>query len=63
VWRPRFYDRTPYEQWLREGRRQSADLAGELVQRTLAEHAAPPLDAGCAAKLQEIVHEVGKETR
>jgi len=31
VWRPRFFDRSPYEQWTREGRAGSVDLAGEFA--------------------------------
>jgi trimethylamine--corrinoid protein Co-methyltransferase len=61
VWRPRFYDRTPYEQWLREGRRQSADLAVDFVRTVLAEHTAPPLDAALTDQIAAIALRAGKE--
>jgi len=62
VWRPRFFDRTPYEQWVREDRRQSIELAGEFVRVTLVEHSAPPLDAALADQIASIAHQAGKET-
>lgn len=60
VWRTRLFDRTPYEQWLRDGRRQAPELAAELVRATLADHEPPPLDAAVAATLDRIV--LGKES-
>jgi trimethylamine--corrinoid protein Co-methyltransferase len=62
VWRPRFFDRTPYEQWVREDRRQSIELAGEFVRATLVDHTAPPLDAALADQIASIAHQAGKET-
>lgn len=55
VWRPRFFDRVPCEQWIREGRRQSAELAAEFVERTLADHHVPPLAPALVAELERIV--------
>lgn len=54
VWRPRFFDRLPYEQWVREGRRESSDLATEWVDRTLKEHTAQALDPSLVAELDRI---------
>jgi trimethylamine--corrinoid protein Co-methyltransferase len=62
VWRPRFFDRTPYEQWVREDRRQSIELAREFVRATLVDHTAPPLDAALADRIADIAHRAGKET-
>jgi len=62
-WRPRFFDRTPYEQWLREGRLQSVELAGDHVRKTLAQHSAPPLAAALAEQVTKIALQVGKETQ
>jgi trimethylamine--corrinoid protein Co-methyltransferase len=61
VWRPRLFDRTPYEQWLREGRRQSYELADEFARRTLAEPPAQPLPADTAAALMALAQTAGKE--
>lgn len=59
VWRTRLFDRTPYEQWQREGRRQSPELAAELVRAILADHEPAPLDRAVAAELDRIA--LGKE--
>ncbi len=61
VWRPRFFDRTPYEQWLREDRRESVDLAAAFVDRVLAqqsggsEQPVESLDPAIVAELDAIV--------
>lgn len=62
VWRPRFFDRVPYEQWVREGRRESPDLAAEWVDRTLKEQTAPPLDPAVVAELERVVDHCAKTT-
>jgi len=62
VWRPRLFDRTPYEQWLREGRRQSYELADEFVRHILAEPPPQPLPADTAVTLMTLAQTAGKET-
>lgn len=64
VWRPRFFDRTPYEQWVREDRRESVDLAATFVDRVLAEQPGESLDPAIVAELDAIVsHAASPATR
>jgi len=64
VWRPRFFDRTPYEQWLREDRRESVDLATTFVDRVLAERPGESLEPAIVAELDAIVsHAASPATR
>lgn len=63
VWRPRLFDRTSYEQWVREGRRQSYELADDFARRTLAEPPAPKLPDETAAALISLAQTVGKEKK
>jgi trimethylamine--corrinoid protein Co-methyltransferase len=63
VWRPRLFDRTPYEAWEREGRRQSYELADDLVRQTLETPAADPLPAETATELNEIAIRAGRSSR
>jgi trimethylamine---corrinoid protein Co-methyltransferase len=63
VWRPRLFDRTPYEAWEREGRRQSYDLADDLVRQILETPAADPLPADTAAELSKIAIRAGRSSR
>ena len=63
VWRPRLFDRTPFETWEREGRRQSYELADELVHQILESPAAEPLPAEAAAELTEIAKSAGRSPR
>jgi len=63
VWRPRLFDRTPYEAWEREGRRQSYELADDRVQQILETPAADPLPADTAAELSKIAIRAGRSSR
>ena len=63
VWRPRLFDRTPYEAWEREGRRQSYELAHDRVQQILETPAADPLPADTAAELSKIAIRAGRSSR
>ena len=63
VWRPRLFDRTPYEAWEREGRRQSYELADDRVQQILETPAADPLPADTAAELTKIAESAGRSSR
>ncbi len=60
VWRPRLFDRTSFEAWEREGRRQSYDLADDLVRTILETAAADPLPADTAAELTKIAARAGR---
>jgi trimethylamine--corrinoid protein Co-methyltransferase len=63
VWRPRLFDRTPYEAWEREGRRQAYELAADRVQQILETPAADPLPADTAAELSKIATRAGRSSR
>jgi len=57
VWRPRFFDRTPLEQWEREGRRGSVDLAAGFVQKTFTDRPVDPLDPEIVTELDRIARD------
>lgn len=63
VWRPHLFDRTPYEAWEREGRRQAYELAADRVQQILETPAADPLPADTAAELSKIAIRAGRSSR
>jgi trimethylamine--corrinoid protein Co-methyltransferase len=61
VWRPRLFDRTPHEAWVREGMPQSYELATALVYRMQEESPADPADPALAVELLSIAQTAGKE--
>jgi trimethylamine---corrinoid protein Co-methyltransferase len=63
VWRPRLFDRTPFESWEREGRRQSYELADDLARHILETPAVDPLSADTAAELTKIAESSGRSSR
>jgi trimethylamine--corrinoid protein Co-methyltransferase len=59
VWRPRLFDRAPYEVWERQGRLTADERAAALARQLLAEHETPELEAETAATLQRIIARSG----
>jgi trimethylamine--corrinoid protein Co-methyltransferase len=59
VWRPRLFDRSAYEAWLREGKAGSEDKATELAAQFLATHEVPPLEAEKTATVRRIIATAG----
>ena len=55
IWQPTVWDRTPYEQWLREGKRGALERATERAEEILATYAPEPLPEDVAAELAAIV--------
>jgi trimethylamine--corrinoid protein Co-methyltransferase len=55
LWRPRVWDREPYDSWLREGRRGALEKATEIADEILATHEPEPLPQDLAAELRDIV--------
>lgn len=62
VWRPRFFDRTPHEQWLQSGRAQSYELADAYIDRVLADHDVVPLADAVADAIANIARSSLEET-
>jgi trimethylamine---corrinoid protein Co-methyltransferase len=54
-WRTDLLDYKPYETWAEEGSRDTMALAGERVQKMLADYQAPHLDQGIREGLEEYV--------
>jgi len=59
VWRPRLFDRSAYEAWLREGKAGSEDKATELAAHLLTTHEVPPLEAEKTATVRRIIATAG----
>ena len=55
LWRPRVWDREPYESWLQGGRRGALEKATEIADEILAAHVPEPLPEDVAAELSRIV--------
>ncbi|HQJ26494.1 MAG TPA: trimethylamine methyltransferase family protein, partial [Thermoleophilia bacterium] len=55
VWRPTIWDRTPYDSWLREGKKGALEKATEAADEILAHHRPEPLPEDVAAELRAIV--------
>ena len=53
--KPSIFDRTPYANWERAGKRNIADIAIEESRRILKTHKAPPLPKETGDKLHDIV--------
>ena len=54
IWRPRVWDRSPYDAWLSGGRRGAFDEAAEIAAGILAGHRPEPPPADLAAELAAI---------
>jgi trimethylamine--corrinoid protein Co-methyltransferase len=61
IWRPTVWDRTPYDTWLREGRRGALEKATEIADDILANHRPEPLPDDVTAELRAIVARADEE--
>lgn len=55
IWRPGVWDRTPYDAWLRDGKRGALQNAEERAREILRTHAPMPLAADVRAELRRLV--------
>jgi len=55
IWRPRVWDRTPYDQWLREGKKGALEKATEIADQILDTYQPEPLPDDVVAELRAIV--------
>ena len=60
-WRPGIWDRTPYDQWVREGRRGALEDAEERARDILRTPAPGPLPQDVAAELRRHVERAEAE--
>jgi trimethylamine--corrinoid protein Co-methyltransferase len=61
IWRPGVWDRTPYDAWLRDGRRGALEYAEERAREILRTHAPAPLAADVRAELRRLVEKAEAE--
>jgi trimethylamine--corrinoid protein Co-methyltransferase len=61
IWRPTVWDRTPYDTWLREGKKGALEKATEIADDILANHQPEPLPEDVVAELRAIVERADKE--
>jgi len=61
IWRPGVWDRTPYDQWLREGKRGALENAQERAREILRTHAPEPLADDVRAELRRLVEAAAAE--
>ena len=59
VWKPRLFDRTAFDAWEREGRRNAPQRAAALADELVTGHDVPPLGGEKAATLRRIMQEAG----
>jgi trimethylamine--corrinoid protein Co-methyltransferase len=55
IWRPTVWDRTPYDTWLREGKKGALEKATEIADDILASYRPEPLPEDVANELRAIV--------
>ena len=61
IWRPNVWDRTPYDAWLRDGKRGALHRATEIADDILENHQPEPLPEGVARELRAIVERADEE--
>jgi trimethylamine--corrinoid protein Co-methyltransferase len=61
IWRPGVWDRTPYDTWLREGKKGALEKATEVADDILATYQPEPLQDDVVAELRAIVARADKE--
>jgi len=61
IWRSDVWDRTPYEAWLREGKKGALEKAEERAREILRTHAPEPLPDAVAAELRRLVAAADRE--
>lgn len=57
---PMLWDSEPFEMWVKKGKRDVMDVAGEKAEEIIKTHKPVPLDKGKASKLDAIVKEFAK---
>jgi len=55
LWRPRLFDRRPYDAWEAAGRDGARQWAGQRAGELLQSHQPAPLEEGLAKELEEII--------
>jgi trimethylamine--corrinoid protein Co-methyltransferase len=61
IWRPGVWDRTPYDTWLREGKKGALEKATDIADDILANYRPEPLPDDVVAELRAIVVRADKE--
>ncbi len=61
IWRPGVWDRTPYDSWLRDGKKGALEKATEIADDILANYRPEPLPDDVVAELRAIVARADKE--
>jgi trimethylamine--corrinoid protein Co-methyltransferase len=61
IWRPNVWDRTPYDTWLREGKKGALHKATEIADDILENHSPEPLPEDVVRELRAIVDRADKE--
>ena len=61
LWRPKVWDREPYESWLQGGKRGALEKATEIADEVLATHEPEPLPEDVQAELRRIVQRADAE--
>jgi trimethylamine--corrinoid protein Co-methyltransferase len=61
IWRPTVWDRTPYDNWLREGKKGALEKATEIADDILANYQPEPLPEDVVKELRAIVARADKE--
>ena len=61
IWRPTVWDRTPYDTWLREGKKGALHKATEIADDILENHRPAPLDEDVQRELRAIVARADRE--
>jgi len=61
IWRPNVWDRTPYDTWLREGKKGALHKATEIADDILENYRPEPLPEDVVQELRTIVARADKE--
>jgi trimethylamine--corrinoid protein Co-methyltransferase len=61
IWRPTVWDRTPYDNWRREGKKGALEKATEIADDILANYRSEPLPEDVVNELRAIVERADKE--
>lgn len=57
IWQPKVYDRTPYDQWLSQGKKGAYEIATEKAKWILENHKPMPLEKGILDEFSKIMAE------
>ena len=61
IWRPTVWDRTPYDSWLRDGKKGALEKATEIADDILANYEPAPLAEDVTRELRDIVARADRE--